>query len=196
MPGSVADRFSLAGRVAIVSGSGTGIGRAIALVFAEQGADIVLAARRREPLEHTAADVESMGRRALVVPTDVTDPEQCEEARRRDGRRVRPARRGREQRRRRADQGTHGLGSRRVATDRRREPGRRLLPVARRRPADARRAARVRSSTSRRGPASTRFRSAFRTARRRRPSTTSRTHWRLRGPHTGCGSMRWRLVVC
>ena len=78
MPGSVADRFSLAGRVAIVSGSGTGIGRAIALVFAEQGADIVLAARRREPLEHTAADVESMGRRALVVPTDVTDPEQCE----------------------------------------------------------------------------------------------------------------------
>ncbi len=79
MPGSVADRFSLDGRVAIVSGSGTGIGRAIALVFAEQGADIVLAARRLEPLERTAADVGSMGRRTLVVPTDVTDPEQCDQ---------------------------------------------------------------------------------------------------------------------
>jgi NAD(P)-dependent dehydrogenase (short-subunit alcohol dehydrogenase family) len=79
MAGSVADRFSLAGRVAIVTGSGTGIGRAIALVFAEQGADVVLAGRRREPLEHTAAEVESVGRRALVVPTDVTDPAQCEE---------------------------------------------------------------------------------------------------------------------
>lgn len=61
-----------------MSGGGTGIGRAIALVFAEQGADIVLAARRREPLERTAADVESIGRRALVVPTDVTDTAQCE----------------------------------------------------------------------------------------------------------------------
>lgn len=78
MPGSVADRFSLDGRVAVVSGAGTGIGRVIALVFAEQGADVVLAARRREPLQRTAVDIESIGRRALVVPTDVTDPEQCE----------------------------------------------------------------------------------------------------------------------
>lgn len=78
MPGSVMGRFSLAGQVAIISGGGTGIGRAIALVFAAQGADVVLAARRREPLERSAADVESIGRRALVVPTDVTDAEQCE----------------------------------------------------------------------------------------------------------------------
>src|SRR5436309_12258094 len=77
--GAMADEmFSLEGRVAIVTGSGTGIGRATARVLAEHGADVVLAARRAELLEHTAASVRELHRRALVVPTDVTDPEACE----------------------------------------------------------------------------------------------------------------------
>jgi NAD(P)-dependent dehydrogenase (short-subunit alcohol dehydrogenase family) len=70
--------FSLDGRVAIVTGSGTGIGRATARVLAEHGADVVLAARRAELLEQTAASIRDIGRRALVVPTDVTDLEACE----------------------------------------------------------------------------------------------------------------------
>jgi len=74
----MSDRFSLEGRVAIITGGGTGIGRGTALVLAEHGADVVLAARRVEPLAATAAEVEALGRRALAVPTDVTSPEQCQ----------------------------------------------------------------------------------------------------------------------
>jgi NAD(P)-dependent dehydrogenase (short-subunit alcohol dehydrogenase family) len=72
------NRFSLEGRVALVTGAGTGIGRGCALVLAEHGADIVLAGRRQEPLEKTAAEIEVLGRSALVVPTDVTDVGECE----------------------------------------------------------------------------------------------------------------------
>jgi NAD(P)-dependent dehydrogenase (short-subunit alcohol dehydrogenase family) len=71
------DVFSLDGRVAIVTGSGTGIGRATAEVLAAHGADVVLAARRVELLERAAAGIRDRGRRALVVPTDVTDPDAC-----------------------------------------------------------------------------------------------------------------------
>jgi NAD(P)-dependent dehydrogenase (short-subunit alcohol dehydrogenase family) len=74
-----AEMFMLEGRVAIVTGSGTGIGRATAQVLAQHGADVVLAARRVELLEETAAAVRDFGRRALVVPTDVTDPAACEQ---------------------------------------------------------------------------------------------------------------------
>ncbi|WP_436790880.1 SDR family NAD(P)-dependent oxidoreductase [Yinghuangia sp. YIM S10712] len=73
------DRFSLDGQVAIITGGGTGIGRGTALVLARRGADVVLAGRRREPLEATAKEVQALGRRALAVPTDVTDPAQCQE---------------------------------------------------------------------------------------------------------------------
>ena len=73
------DRFSLEGRVAIITGGGTGIGRGAALVLAQYGADVVLAARRPEPLEATAGDVEAIGRRALALPTDVTDSMQCQQ---------------------------------------------------------------------------------------------------------------------
>jgi NAD(P)-dependent dehydrogenase (short-subunit alcohol dehydrogenase family) len=75
----VDDVFSLEGRVAIVTGSGTGIGRATARVLAAHGADLVLAARRAEPLEQTAATIRDLGRRALVVTTDVTDADACED---------------------------------------------------------------------------------------------------------------------
>ncbi|MFM8305137.1 MAG: SDR family NAD(P)-dependent oxidoreductase [Actinomycetota bacterium] len=73
------DRFSLDGRVAIVTGGGTGIGRATAGVLAQHGAHVVLAARRESLLERTAGEIEARGRRALVVPTDVTDPARCED---------------------------------------------------------------------------------------------------------------------
>jgi NAD(P)-dependent dehydrogenase (short-subunit alcohol dehydrogenase family) len=66
----VAD-FSLAGRVAIVTGASRGIGRAIALGLAEHGADVALAARKPEALEEAAAAVRALGRRALAVPTNV-----------------------------------------------------------------------------------------------------------------------------
>jgi NAD(P)-dependent dehydrogenase (short-subunit alcohol dehydrogenase family) len=60
-------------RVAVVSGIGPGLGRAIALALADHGADVVLAARSRDSLEAVAAEVADRGRTATVVPTDVTD---------------------------------------------------------------------------------------------------------------------------
>jgi NAD(P)-dependent dehydrogenase (short-subunit alcohol dehydrogenase family) len=74
----VTNRFSLDGRVALVTGGGTGIGRGSALVLAEYGADIALAGRRAEPLESTAAEIRALGRKAIAIPTDVTNPEECE----------------------------------------------------------------------------------------------------------------------
>jgi len=73
----VTDRFDLDGRVAVITGGGTGIGRGAALVLAEHGADVVLAGRRPEPLESTADQIEARGSRALAVPTDVTDVDEC-----------------------------------------------------------------------------------------------------------------------
>ena len=69
--------FDLTGRVAIVTGGGTGIGAATAHLLARQGADVTLAARTLEDLERTATTVEQeTGRRCLVVPTDVKLEEQ------------------------------------------------------------------------------------------------------------------------
>ena len=67
------ERFRLDGQAAIVTGAGRGIGAAIALGLAEAGADVVLAARSIDQLDIVAGQIRDMGRRALVIPTDVVD---------------------------------------------------------------------------------------------------------------------------
>ena len=67
----ILDRFRLDGRVALVTGAGRGIGRGIALAFAEAGADVVCAARTPDQIEDTAAQIRALGRRAVAIPCDV-----------------------------------------------------------------------------------------------------------------------------
>jgi len=69
----ILDRFLVTDQVAIVTASGRGIGAASAVALAEAGADVVLAARTEEQLRQVAARVEAAGRRAVVVPADLTD---------------------------------------------------------------------------------------------------------------------------
>ncbi|MCL8013516.1 SDR family NAD(P)-dependent oxidoreductase [Streptomyces sp. AS02] len=64
------NRFT--GRTALVTGAGSGIGRAIALAFASEGAQVVVTGRRREPLDETVALIEEAGGKALAVTADVT----------------------------------------------------------------------------------------------------------------------------
>jgi NAD(P)-dependent dehydrogenase (short-subunit alcohol dehydrogenase family) len=68
--------FSLEGKVALITGAGRGIGRAIAEVFAEAGADIVAASRTDKELKETAIEIEKWGRRCVTPPTDVGNGEQ------------------------------------------------------------------------------------------------------------------------
>lgn len=71
----VADNLKLDGKLAIVTGAGRGLGRAMAARLAAAGADIVAAARTVEQLEETAAEVRKLGRKCLIVPTDVARSE-------------------------------------------------------------------------------------------------------------------------
>jgi NAD(P)-dependent dehydrogenase (short-subunit alcohol dehydrogenase family) len=68
------EAVSAAGKVAIVTGAGSGIGRAVSLALLREGYSVALAGRRPEPLEQTASAAGSAGPRALAVPTDVSDP--------------------------------------------------------------------------------------------------------------------------
>jgi 7-alpha-hydroxysteroid dehydrogenase len=74
----ILDRFKLDGKAAIVTGGGRGIGAGIALAFAEAGADVVIAARSADQLEETARRVRALGRRAVAVTADVTQPADLE----------------------------------------------------------------------------------------------------------------------
>lgn len=67
----------LDGRVAVVSGVGPGLGRALAVQLATHGADVVLVARRQEHLDTVAGEVEALGRAALPVPADITVGDDC-----------------------------------------------------------------------------------------------------------------------
>lgn len=73
--------FDLSGDVAVITGSGTGLGRQYAIALAKQGAKTALLGRRREKLEDTAREISELGGEALVLPTDVTDPDQVRAAR-------------------------------------------------------------------------------------------------------------------
>src|SRR5579884_4191174 len=61
-------------KVAVVTGAGTGIGRAVALALVQEGYSVVLAGRRQEPLDAVAREAAAWESRTLVVPNDVTDP--------------------------------------------------------------------------------------------------------------------------
>ena len=66
--------MTLSGKVAVVTGAGTGIGKAAALALLREGYSVALAGRRRQALEETAAEGKASGSPTLVVPTDVGDP--------------------------------------------------------------------------------------------------------------------------
>lgn len=71
----ILDSFSLAGKVAIVTGASSGLGVAFATGLAEAGADIAICARRADRLEETRRAVEALGRRCVAVTADVADPD-------------------------------------------------------------------------------------------------------------------------
>ena len=75
---SILDTFKLDGHVAVVTGAGRGIGRAIALGLAEAGSDVIVAARRTAEIEAVAAEVRALGRGGLAVTTDMMDMKQID----------------------------------------------------------------------------------------------------------------------
>lgn len=68
--------FNLDGKVALVTGASRGIGKAIAIGMAQAGADVAIAARSEDALSRVAREIEAAGRRALVIPVDISDLEQ------------------------------------------------------------------------------------------------------------------------
>src|SRR3989442_5528159 len=76
-PHQAARLMLLENKVAIVSGIGPGVGQAVALAFAREGADVVLGARTEARLAELAAEIEASGRRVAYRPTDIRKEEGC-----------------------------------------------------------------------------------------------------------------------
>ncbi len=72
------DRFALTGKIALVAGASRGIGKAIALGFAQAGADVAICSRKAENVEPVAVEIEQLGRRALATAADVGKREDIE----------------------------------------------------------------------------------------------------------------------
>lgn len=75
---STNNALPLAGKRAVVTGAGKGIGRSIALALAEAGADVAVTARTASDIEQLAGEIQAMGRRAFSVPCDVTEVDQVQ----------------------------------------------------------------------------------------------------------------------
>ena len=71
-------QFELKDKISIVTGGGTGIGKAIALEFAKVGANVVVASRKQENLDKAAAEIKALGRESLAIATDIRVPEQID----------------------------------------------------------------------------------------------------------------------
>src|SRR5215469_9169675 len=80
MEGLTVSLFDLTGKTAFVTGASRGIGRSIAVALAQAGADVALVARTAEGLADTADDVTAAGRKAIIIPADVTDQSGVTEA--------------------------------------------------------------------------------------------------------------------
>ena len=76
----IIDEFGVKDRLAVVTGAGRGIGKAIALAFAEAGADVVVIARTKKQIEQTAEEIHVLGRKALAITADISQEEQVKEA--------------------------------------------------------------------------------------------------------------------
>lgn len=70
--------MQLDGKTILITGSGTGVGRGVAIVFARHGANVVVCGRRESKLKETISLIEAEGGNAIAVPTDITQPDQVE----------------------------------------------------------------------------------------------------------------------
>ena len=112
-------------KIALVTGAGTGVGRAVAIALAKAGYNVVLAGRRKEPLDAVAAEINAVGAQALAVPTDVSQARVDPRAFRHREIDLRPARRAVQQcRHGRAAGADRGPAVRDLAAGRRHQPDR------------------------------------------------------------------------